>query len=238
MKAKDPSTRLVESISMDVKDWWPKHIVESAWLEHTPFAAWLISALQPRIMVELGTHRAVSYMAFCQASSKLSVPAKCFAVDTWKGDDHAGKYSESIFRDVQDLNQPYENFSTLVRSKFDEALSQFQDGSIDLLHIDGFHTYEAVSHDFNSWLPKMSQRGVVLFHDTAVHKKDFGVWRLWSELSEQHPHFHFSHGFGLGVLSVGANPCPLIQCLCALVSDQKNMKRSNLSSPFVEETSP
>lgn len=29
-----------------VKAWWPLHIDESAWLKYTPFAAWLIGALE------------------------------------------------------------------------------------------------------------------------------------------------------------------------------------------------
>ena len=212
------------------EEWWPDHITESAWLEHTPFVAWLVPNLEPKIIVELGTHRAVSYMAFCQANARLSIPAKCFAVDTWEGDAHAGRYAGSIFQDVKHLNQRYEAFSTLLRGTFDEALPKFQDGTVDLLHIDGFHTYEAVSKDFNSWLPKMSKRGVVLFHDTEVRKGDFGVWRLWGELSQRYPHFDFSHGHGLGLLVVGSDAPREIHELCRLVDD--NSKTAKLKKLF------
>jgi hypothetical protein len=153
-------------------------------------------------------------MAFCQANAKITDPARCFAVDTWQGDEHAGKYDDSVFHNVKKLNQRYEQFSTLLRCRFDEALNKFEDGTVDLLHIDGLHTYEAVSQDFYSWLPKISDRGVVLFHDTEVRDRDFGVWRLWEELIKQYPSFSFEHGFGLGVLVVGRHAPESILKVC------------------------
>ncbi len=178
---------------------------QSAWNQHIPFAFWLVQAHRPAIFVELGTFRGTSYFSFCQAVAALRLPTRCFAVDTWQGDSHTGFYDESVFGRVNACNElKYAGFSRLVRSSFDEALTHFLDDSIDLLHIDGLHTYPACRHDFESWLPKLSPRAIVLFHDTNVRERGFGVHRLWAELAERYPHFEFLHEHGLGVLGVGA----------------------------------
>jgi SAM-dependent methyltransferase len=177
-------------------------------------------------VVELGTHRAVSYMAFCQAARRLATPPRCHAVDTWQGDEHAGSYGNEVFEAVSALNAArYAEFSTLLRMRFAEALDRFEDGSIDILHIDGFHTYDAVAEDFRTWLPKMSSRGVVLFHDTEVRERDFGVWKLWADLTARYPSFSFLHGYGLGVLGTGPDQPAALRDLFAAGRDPERAAR-------------
>nr|WP_249974349.1 class I SAM-dependent methyltransferase [Escherichia coli] len=205
--------------------WRPTYIAQSAWLEHIPFAFWLIDTLQPRKIVELGTHYGSSYFSFCQAVTKLDLQTQCYAVDTWGGDEHAGQYGEEVYRQVSEYNQQhYSDFSTLVRSTFDQALEHFPQGSIDLLHIDGLHTLEAVRHDFESWLPKLSDRAVVIMHDTNVRERGFGVFQLLDELKQQYPHFEFAHGHGLGVIGVGSEQSSEMMSLYGL-SDNPSATR-------------
>jgi O-antigen biosynthesis protein len=111
------------------------------WIGHIPFASWLVALLRPRLLVELGTHSGNSYCAFCQAMVESAVQGKAFAVDTWCGDEHSFEYEEDVFHDLSAHHDPrYGSFSTLLRTTFDEAVHRFDDGSVDVLHIDGLHT--------------------------------------------------------------------------------------------------
>jgi hypothetical protein len=176
----------------------------NAWVGHLPFAYWLIASVKPSLVVELGTHSGNSYFSFCQSVKENNLSTKCFAIDTWEGDEHAGNYDNDVYIKVNDHNQKnYANFSTLIRKKFDLALNEFANNSIDILHIDGLHTYEAVRHDYETWLGKVADGGFILFHDISVRDRNFGVYKLWEELIIKYPDFiSFEHSHGLGVIQV------------------------------------
>ena len=123
----------------------PERIENSCWVEHLPFAMWLTSAMKPRILVELGTYGGASYCGFCQAIAWLGLPTRSFAVDTWNGDPQNGWNGPHILENLRSHHDArYVEFSQLLELTFDEAAFRFADGEIDLLHIDGYHTYEAV----------------------------------------------------------------------------------------------
>lgn len=206
--------------------WFPEYISPSGWLEHAPFAFWLIDEAKPKKLVELGSHYGFSFFAFCQAIKRLRLTTVCYAVDTWLGDDHAGFYGETVFNHVKSIQSAhYAQFSHLVRSTFDDASTKVSDRSVDLLHIDGRHAYDDALHDFTTWLPKVSDRGIVLFHDTRVYERGFGVFRLWDELQERYPNFEFHHGNGLGVIAVGKSMTPNLEILFNASPEQQQRIR-------------
>lgn len=207
--------------------WQPSRVVISAWLEHAPFAFWIMNAISPATLVELGTHNGFSFFTFCEAARRLRLPTRCFAIDTWQGDDHAGFYGDEIYADVSGVaTASYPDSAVLLRGYFDDFVHGFDDASIDLLHIDGRHSYEDVKHDFESWLPKVADGGIVLFHDIAEHERGFGVWQLWEEVAQRYPHFSFKHGHGLGVLGVGTQLSPALKQLFDSTDDAIERVRS------------
>ena len=189
--------------------WFPSHTFEPKrfkpgnignWSGHLSFAHDLIVSIKPSLFVELGTHLGESYFGCCQAIAENNVSCLAYAIDTWQGEAHAGFYDEEVYDEVLSYNQAnFSNFSYLIRSLFDTALPSFAAESIDLLHIDGLHTFEAASHDFYSWLPKLKPGGIVLLHDIVARHQDFGVWQLWDSLKSQGNTFEFHHSWGLGV---------------------------------------
>ncbi len=178
----------------------------TAWLMHGPFANWLVNASRPRRIVELGTHYGYSYFCFCEAVAALGLETDCYAIDSWMGDEHAGFYGDDVYESVSRENAKYSDFSTLLRKTFSEALADIPDGTVDLLHIDGRHYYEDVKEDFETWIPKLSDRAVILFHDTAVMERNFGIWRYWSEITKGRTSLNLPYQHGLGVLFWGERP--------------------------------
>lgn len=188
----------------------------SAWHGHVPFAFFITELLKPKVFVELGVHAADSYFAFCQGLDAVGPPSKAFGVDTFMGDEHSGAYAQSVYPDVAKMNAEMFPFSTILKERFETACEKFEDGEINLLHLDGCHTYEAVSRDVEMWLPKMATNGVMLLHDTVVREGGFGVWERWEKMKKTFPCYDFFHSNGLGMALVGPEQPDLLTGLCHL----------------------
>lgn len=177
----------------------------SAWSGHYFFAYDLISNIKPKTVVELGTHKGNSLFSFAQAIKDNKLDTKLHGIDKWERDEHAGHYEEDFYKSFLNISKRHYKDIKIIPHKmyFDDASEKFKDNSIDILHIDGLHTYDAVKHDFETWLPKVNKKnGIILFHDVCEKTNGFGVYRLWEELKEKYHTLTFEQYHGLGVLFV------------------------------------
>ncbi len=182
------------------------------WYGHVPFAYWIVAALRPRRIVALGTYSGGVLCRILRRRGPGGTRTRCCAIGPWQD-------GEDAYKDLRSFNNArYAAFSELIRSDPDQACDTFEDGSIDLLHIDGRHTYEAARHDFDRWRPRSSRPGpscCCMIRTCA--RPPFGVWRFWAELQRSYPHFEFLHERGLGVLATGEHvPDPVVLRLCTL----------------------
>jgi hypothetical protein len=162
---------------------------------HAALLSSVLALAKPRRFVELGAHSGMRFLAACNTANLLNLETQCVAIDTWVDSVHTDRHDQIAFERFRDNlaslfpNQHY------IRGRFEDAAECFEDGSIDLLRIDHLHTYEAVKTNFETWLPKMSDAGLVLFGDVKAYQSDAGVWRFWKEIEQRYSSnvFH-SHG--------------------------------------------
>ncbi|MDA9865427.1 class I SAM-dependent methyltransferase [bacterium] len=188
-------------------------LMPSDWAGHVPFMFALAGMLRPRRFVEVGTLRGASFFALAQAVKKSEFSCDSVAVSSWAVEPHLEPEFANVFEDFQFVARKYADQTGVLRMAWETALHRFQDGSIDLLHLDGLYDYEGAANMLRLWQPKLAPRGVVLIHDIHAHGGDFGVWRLWDELRANHPSVEFQHDQGLGMVCLGDAPPPALRVL-------------------------
>ncbi|MGE4552464.1 MAG: class I SAM-dependent methyltransferase [Desulfovibrionaceae bacterium] len=114
-----------------------------------------------------------------------------YAVDTWMGSSEHQKFDF-----IQDdamyemfLDNIRKNLAHLfvrpVRAPSLEAAGQFRDGGLDVVFIDGDHSYTCCLEDLEAWYPKVKPGGLVLGHDYWPQTNN-GVCRAAREFAGRH----------------------------------------------------
>ena len=168
--------------------------ISSAWTGHRLFAEWLVNKMDPEVVVELGVD--FGYSTFVFATSLRGRKGTIYGVDLFLGDFQAGK--RNTYEYVMEKIRRYDitNIDIIV-GDFTE-ISKSWSKPIDILHIDGLHTYGAVKNDYDSWSKYVKEDGIILFHDTAIH--DYGVKDFFREVESLYK-LYFIHSAGLGILT-------------------------------------
>ena len=168
----------------------------SAWKGHRSFSEWLVTYLRPQTVVELGVD--YGYSSFCFATAlQKNRRGKIYSIDNFQGDKHTSfRNTKQIV--VNHMNSHQLNHMEIIEKDFD-TVAKTWNMPIDILHIDGLHTYEAIKNDYLTWSRFVKNSGVILLHDVCVYHSDFGVHKFFGEINENK--LYFEHSSGLGIIS-------------------------------------
>ena len=125
-------------------------------------------------------------------SPRSASPTRCFAVDTWEGDDHTGRYGEAVLEELRQHHDPlYAASRPCSRCPSMTLWPDSRMAASTCSTSTGTTPTKPSAHDFEAWLPKLGTRGVALLHDTEERGSDFGVWRFSAELTSRSPPSRF-----------------------------------------------
>lgn len=174
----------------------------SAWIGLGTIGYEIVKHFRPRRIVELGSFGGFSTCAMGLALRDSGGSGRIYAVDTWKGDEHTSQYEESVYHSFLSKRRELslEQIVEPMRMTFKDASLAIQPG-IDLLHIDGWHTFRAVSSDFRLFRRHLNPGALVMFHDVFTVFR--GMRLFWKLMSGRYPSYLIPYGHGLGVIKVG-----------------------------------
>lgn len=164
--------------------------IPSAWKGHEHFAAWLVNEIRPEVSVDLGVDYGYSLFS-------LAVPGigEVYGIDSFEGDAHAGHRTDTYDSVIAFKNRHSFNKVHVIKGQFAEVAKTWS-LPIDILHIDGLHTYDAVRADWGNWNPFVRDGGVTIMHDVISFPE---VGQFFNELTL--PKVNFVHSAGLGVVT-------------------------------------
>lgn len=124
--------------------------------------------------VEIGCWKGKSTVFMAVEIVNSGKTIKFDAIDTFKGSEEHHNF-DSIINDT--LQQeflsniaPVKHIVTPVIGDSSLLASNYKDGSIDFLFIDGDHSFEGVVKDIQAWLPKMKEGGVIAGDDFLMEE--------------------------------------------------------------------
>jgi len=132
------------------------------------------------VIVEIGSFMGLSAIVMgCGLRDNGNFGARIYCVDSWDN-VYLEKVEVSDKRDLYDIFREniaragLESFIYPIHKKSLEAVADFAINSVDMLFIDGDHSFESCFADLNSWYQKVRPGGTILGHDCrpgqGVHK--------------------------------------------------------------------
>ena len=194
------SDYFIENYNNSISRFRYKQLISSshtAWYENFEKAVIISNIVRPKVVVDLGVDHGFSTFAFAYSGHGI-----IYGIDSFEGDIHAGH--RDTYSHVMDTKEQLKDLKisevNFIKGYFEDIAVNW-DKKIDILHIDGLHTYDAVKQDFYTWKKFFDENTVVLFHDTISFKQTVG--KFFDELEGNK--YNFKDGCGLGVWSLNEN---------------------------------
>ncbi|HEX6465017.1 MAG TPA: class I SAM-dependent methyltransferase [Vicinamibacterales bacterium] len=187
---------------------------EGAWLLFG-----LVHAMRPSVCVEIGSARGQSTCYIGMALKRVN-HGHLYAIDphqaTAWNDVNAGDTYSELRRNLRSAG--VDARVTIVRRYSSDAAKDWT-LPIDLLFIDGDHSYDGVKRDWDLFAPHVREFGLVVFHDTLWERsrdpnwrrEDMGVPRFVDELRRRgFPVITFDQHYGISAVQPVIGGVPLI----------------------------
>ncbi|MCE8424194.1 MAG: class I SAM-dependent methyltransferase [Candidatus Methanoperedens sp.] len=84
-----------------------------------------------------------------------------------------------------------------------ETVDSILDGNVDLLFIDGDHSYEGVKQDFKMYGSLVKNGGLIAFHDIVKHHDECKVHEFWSEIKHNYNYIEYIDNPNQGCCGIG-----------------------------------
>jgi predicted O-methyltransferase YrrM len=179
----------------------------------------LARSMKPELAVEIGSARGKSAAAVGMAL-KENGRGKLMAIDPHRQTEWNDHESVDTFEVINYHLRVLEvtDYVEIVRKTSDEAAKAWS-RPIDMIFIDGDHSYEGVKRDWDLFVPHVRPFGVVVFHDTLWDirpdpkfppRADMGVPRFVDELRVQgYPVLTIDQNFGVSLVQPVKGGAPL-----------------------------
>jgi cephalosporin hydroxylase len=168
------------------------------------FAA-IIADLKPNTLLEIGSNKGGTLLVL---SRLAAADALVVSLDLPGGDFGGGykDYHVPIFKRFTHGNQQMhlvrgDSHSAQMETAVREVVGSRK---LDLLFIDGDHTYEGVKRDFETYSTLVRPGGVIAFHDIAENKMETcQVSRFWQEIKSRYRHEEIVESASQGWAGIG-----------------------------------
>lgn len=121
------------------------------------------------IIVEIGSYIGQSTMMFAD-EAKLVISVDPFMNNYDPNDDacHAADIPTEVYQKFLENTSSYENISH-IKMISDDAVKVLENLKIDMLYIDGVHTYDQVKKDIENYKHIIKPGGLICGHDYTSH---------------------------------------------------------------------